>query len=264
MQLGKENYKEIKGIIIEYIKNKVGNKKVVIGLSGGIDSSIVCALAAEALSNGLIKVLIIKNSRYSKQDLKKSRLFAEINKLEIQEISTNDIRKILIKKLNIDGNDIIKTSTLDARICDLLIREVAMLENRIYLGTINGTERLTGWYPKGALVGDFAPIGGLLKTQEKELAKNMNLGYLIDTISETADKICSGCGSLSEFKNIEYETLDKILYKYETSLSFDLRRYKDLRIDKKIIREVINRLEGQKHKKDVFPDYPKIIKKYDK
>ena len=258
----KINCASVEKKIINYLQKKVGRNKVIIGLSGGIDSSIVAILAVKALGKNNVKVLIVNNSRYSKEGLDIARNYARINKLELQEVSTEEIRRNIVQNLKMNSRDVILNSTLDARICDLIIKEVANLENRIYLGTINGTERITGWYPKGALVGDFNPIGGLLKSQEKDLAIYLGLEHLIETVSETADRICSGCGELEEFKGISYSVLDEVLYLYETSLQQNLKKkLKMSGVSPKIYNVILERIKKVEHKLDVFPCYCSINSK---
>jgi len=253
------NYGKIEEKIISYIKNIAKEKSVIVGLSGGIDSSIVCALAVKALGKDRVKTLIIKNARYPIQNLQISRDYAQKLGIQTQEVDTTNLRTESIKSLGINETNLIQTSTLDARICDTVIKTIAGVEDRIYLGTINGTERLTGWYPKGNLVGDCCPIGGLLKSQEKNLAEYMGLNYLVETISEDSSKICSGCGELPEFKGIPYETLDDILYIYETSKGDDLaKNLRDSEINNEIYATILKRVMFVDHKNDVFPDYCKI------
>ncbi|NCU28103.1 MAG: NAD(+) synthase [Candidatus Moranbacteria bacterium] len=252
-------YKKIREEIVQYIRDFVKDKSVIVGLSGGIDSSIVCALAVEALGKDKVKALIVKNSRYSESNLQTSRDYAKKLGIETQEINSNDLRSGAIREIGIHESNIIEVSTMDARICDTIIKTYAGMEDRIYLGTINGTERLTGWYPKGNLVGDCCPIGGLLKEQEKELAKEMGLGYLIETISEDASRVCSGCGELPVFKGIPYSTLDEVLYIYETSNKDELKeKLEKANIDQDVSSRILNRIDCVVHKSDVFPEYYKI------
>ena len=250
---------DIENKILDSIKKVAKDKSVIIGLSGGIDSSIVCALAVKALGKERVKVLTVKNSRYSAEGLAMARELAKGYGLEIHEVNSEILSKQAIGALGIDPENVLESSTLDARICDIMIKTVASKENRIYLGTINGTERLTGWYPKGDLVGDFCPIGGLLKEQERELANHMGLGYFNETISSDAAKVCSGCGELPEFKGIPYEVLDKILLIYEISRGDELAgSLRGSGIKKDVYSKIINRVMFADHKNDVFPDYCKI------
>jgi len=258
-EFDQSNYGGIKQRITKSITDFCRGKSVIIGLSGGIDSSIVCALAINALGKDKVKALMVKNSRYSQEGLQTARGYAREHGLKVQEVDTEAMRKYAVETLNVNKSDIIQTSTLDARICDTMIKTVAGLEDRDYLGTINGTERLTGWYPKGNLVGDYCPIGGLLKEQEKRLANHIGLGHLVETISEDASKVCSGCGELPEFNGIPYETLDRVLYTYETSKGDELaKNLRDSGIEKEVYSKILKRVMFVDHKNDVFPGYCKI------
>lgn len=256
------NYKQIQKDLENWIKEKAGNMGVVIGLSGGIDSSVACILAKNALGPNKVKGIILNNSKFSREvGMSTAEKFALNNGISIQKIDISKVRKSVLKTLpNINPNEIIPVATLDVRLCDLYLRTYAFLEGKIYLGTINSTERLCGWFPKGGLVGDFDLLGGLLKEQIKELAKVMDLGHLIPTVSQEAKDICSGCGYLPEFEGIAYKVLDQILFILETSETEEIAKDKVIKenLSVKHFEIILNRVRNTKHKREVFPDYLKI------
>ena len=259
-----DNYKEIETSIKKYIKDKVGDNKVLIGLSGGIDSSLLCLLAAEALGRDKVKALTVQNSssHEGQENMEIVQNFVKEHSLDLAAVSTEELRKDVIKTLGFDVNNFRDVNTMDARLVGFMIQETTRKEGRICLGTINGTERLTGWYPKGSLVGDFCPLGGVLKMQEKGLAKLLGLEHLIATISGSAARICSvSCveGSCVELEGITYRDLDQILYTYEVSSKEDLyANLLNLEIKQKTILTVLERLSFISHKMDVFPDYCRV------
>lgn len=258
------NYKDIEEKIKSYIKEKVGDNNVLIGLSGGIDSSMVCVLAAEALGRDKVKALSVRpsDSADSEETIDIAQSFAKANDIELDIVSTAAIRQDMIEALGFNANNYRDVSTMDARLIGLMIAETSRKEGRICLGTINGTERLTGWYPKGSLVGDFCPIGGLLKMQEKEMAQQLGLEHLVATISGSAARICSvSCvdGSCVELEGITYMELDEILYAYDTSSKEDLHaNLLNLKVRPKNLMTILERLSLISHKHDVFPDYCKV------
>lgn len=254
------DYPAILSKIDEYIKSSIGDKKVLIGLSGGIDSSLSCSLAVHALGKERVGVLTVKNIRYSDENLAIARNYAKKLGLGMTEVDSNGIREQFLSRIEFANDDVRGQSTLDARITDLLIRTFSSKQKRIYLGTINGTERLTGWYPKGSLFGDFCPIGGLLKHQVQGLAKYLGLSEtLINSVSADASSVCSGCGQLPEFKGMPYSTLDTILYFYETVLPEEIPKLlEENNISKEYWDLVIDRVKSVAHKGDLFPDYCKI------
>ncbi len=257
----KINYTKVRAYLEQCIRDVAGEKGVVIGLSGGIDSSVACVLAKNALGASKVKGIILNNSKFSREvGLNTAEHFAQEQGIDIEKVDIQNIRTNVLNTFPINTNEIISVATMDVRLCDLYLRTFAVLEDRIYLGTINSTERLCGWYPKGSLTGDYDLLGGLLKEQIKSLAKEMNLGYLVPTVSQEAKDICSGCGYLPEFEGISYQDLDKSLYILETASDLN-DRTKKLRLGK-IDEETFNMIESRvkrvKHKQDIFPSYPKV------
>jgi NAD+ synthase len=254
-----DNYNSIKDKLIGYIQDRCGSNSVLIGLSGGIDSSLTSRLAIDALGADKTKVLIMTNSRYAPENLDRARTYARNLGLEKREVDSESVRQGVVKALDINDTNVVPSASIDARLCDMILKDIAADEGRIYLGTINGTERLTGWYPKGTLVGDYCPLGDLLKTQIKGLAQHTGLGYLLETVSHDASRICSGCGELEEFKGITYETLDKVLLAYETLPREKVRvACTETGIPSDVCDRILRRIDTVAHKQDKFPGYCKI------
>lgn len=254
-----ENYNNITKKIISFIREKTNKKPVIIGLSGGIDSTLTCELAIKSINKKNIKVITLNNSRYSDESLEIVKKYVKEKDIEFQEINTNNLRNNLLDLTKLKKSSDQLISSLDARITDLILRTISQKEGRIYLGTINASERLTGWFPKNSLFGDFCPIGGLLKHEVQELAKHLNLSEkIIGSVSEDANKICSGCGELIEFRGIKYDELDKVLELYELGLrNYKLeKKCKELNISNHVVKVIVNRIEKMKHKWEIFPPYP--------
>lgn len=238
--------------ITSFIKNRVGTRGALIGLSGGIDSALSCALAVEALGSDKVMALIVKNVRYPEEHLAIAQAYAKKLGIKTVVVETDAVRTVLLNELRPKPTSIEQVSSLDARLTDLLLRTTAQQHNLIYLGSINGTERLTGWYPKGSLFGDYCPIGGLLKSQVQALAHDMGLpDEIINTVSDDAGRICSGCGLLDEFVGIPYKQLDAVLLEFETTGTFSTTH-----APRPIVNRIKNRVRAVYHKQAVFPPYP--------
>lgn len=246
--------KHIKQTLTQFIKEQAGSSGVLIGLSGGIDSTLTCSLAVEALGRERVTVLIINNIRYPKEHLASALKFAKNLGIEIILIDTDKARKAILEGLTLNSTDTRLVSSLDARLTDLILRTTAQTRGLIYLGSINGTERLTGWYPKGSLFGDYCPIGGLLKSQVQDLARYMNLpAEIVNTVSEDASRICSGCGLLEEFSGIPYKQLDVVLLGLEIGDGF-----RNANVPAEVVTRVMKRVENVRHKQGGFPLFPVI------
>lgn len=244
----------IKQIVTHFIKQNVGDHGVLIGLSGGVDSALSCALAVEALGKDKVTALIVKNIRYSNEHLAVARRFARRLGIKTIEIDTNTARQAVLDVFERAPTELEQVSSLDARLTDLLLRTTAQQRGLIYLGSINGTERLTGWYPKGSLFGDFCPIGGLLKVQIQALARHLKLpAEIVETVSDDASRICSGCGLLPEFAGIPYQRLDEVLLHYERTGHFT-----GAQRSRVVVAKIKRRVANVDHKQQVFPPYPII------
>lgn len=248
------NINTVKQTVVRFIVKNVGTRGVLIGLSGGVDSALSCALAVEALGSDKVTALIVKNIRYSNEHLAVARRLANQLGITTIEIDTNTARQAVLDVFERAPEDVEQVSSLDARLTDLLLRTTAQQRGLIYLGSINGTERLTGWYPKGSLFGDFCPIGGLLKVQIQALARHLKLpAEIVETVSDDASRICSGCGLLPEFAGIPYQQLDAVLLHYEQTGHFTGAQQ-----SRAVVAKIKRRVAHVDHKQHVFPSYPVI------
>ena len=227
-----------------------------MGLSGGIDSSLSVFLAVQALGKENVIVVILENSQFTKEGITLAKSFAHHLGVTVKTVTIENVRNLIELGLHYKL-DYKQQATIDVRLCDLIIRTVAQAEGALYMGTINGTERMVGWFPKGSLVGDFCPIGGLLKHQLKELATYLKIESYAEGISQDASIVCGGCGEHEDFKGLPYEELDKILLSYQMSnLERDFPKdykYQDF------IPVVIDRISAVEHKREFFPRYCDII-----
>lgn len=220
--------------ITKFIKKQVGNKPVVLGLSGGIDSALVVYLAVQALGNKKVHCLIMPFDTNTKQDLKLAKLITK--NLNIQssvlnlEPILNTYQKILKSKPN-------KTTlgNLKARIRMSLLYTKANELNGLVLGTGNKSEITIGYFTKYGDGGvDLLPIGDLCKTEVKQLAKYLNIPQEIIDRQPTAG-LWAGQTDEEEI-GLTYEKLDQILEAIEKKK--DLKKFakKDVKKIKKMIK----------------------------
>ena len=203
MKLPEINPKTAKKEIIHFIKemkNKSNVGGVVIGLSGGIDSTIVAYLLKEAIGSENIYSYHLANSCTPKEDTEHARLIAKLlnisyNEIDIDSISheflnlANDNNKNNNKNNNNNNvnNDNLANYTpssqnkvvegnFKARIRMCLLYYFANLKNCLVAGTGNKSELLIGYFTKyGDGACDFEPIGDIYKTQLMKLAKDWKI-----------------------------------------------------------------------------------------
>ncbi len=226
--------------IINWVKKQVkgaGAGGIVLGLSGGVDSAVVAALVKEAM--GKNKVLALNLPCHSqKQDLADAQLV--VRKLGIKT-KTMDLSKIydsLRKVLPAAGK--IAQANLKPRLRMLVLYYFANKLNYLVCGTGNKSELMAGYFTKhGDGATDILPIGGLLKRQVRELAKELEVPNRIIIKAPTAG-LWSGQTDEGEM-GLTYPELDDVLKRIEN------RRKQILSKDKiNKVKEMIKRSEHKR------------------
>ncbi len=218
------NMEKIYNKIIEEIKKyfKENNlTRAVIGMSGGIDSSLTALLTSQAIEKENIDCISMPTeftSEASKKDAQKlcknlSIILSEFDITKIFDIYMETLaKKFIIKGINIPEEN------LQARIRANLLMYVANKKNALVIATGNRSEILTGYCTLyGDTVGAIAPIGNLYKTEVYELAKwiNKNKGNLIlQSIIEKAPSAELNRNQKDEEELLPYKILDPILKLY--------------------------------------------------
>ncbi len=162
----------VRRVLVEFIRNevrKLGLNRVVLGLSGGIDSAVACVLAAEALGPESVFALCMPYRTSSPQSLADARLVADFADVELRTVSITPQIDAYFQGL--PEATALERGNKMARERMAVLYDHSAREQALVLGTSNKTELLLGY---GTIHGDMAsalnPIGDLYKTQLRELA----------------------------------------------------------------------------------------------
>jgi NAD+ synthase len=161
--------------IAKWIKEQVrrANKTgVVLGLSGGIDSSCVAVLSKKALGSNVLGLILPCNSNPSdeRSALKVAKNFA----IQTKTIPLNNIFNGIVGMCP-EGSNIAKAN-LKPRLRMAVLYYFANSLDYLVAGTGNKSELSVGYFTKYGDGGvDILPLGGLLKTKVKKLAKELGL-----------------------------------------------------------------------------------------
>jgi len=202
-----------KKIIIWLRKNirNVQAKGVVIGLSGGLDSCVVTALAKGALGKDRVLGLLLP-CHSQKQDLADARLFARKFGIKTKFIDLSEAYDNLIKIL--PAADQITKANLRPRLRMMVLYYFARKLGFLVCGTSNKSELLSGYFTKfGDGASDILPIGDLLKTQVRKLAGELKIPQAILEKPPSAG-LWPGQTDEGEL-GVTYDELDNILARME-------------------------------------------------
>ena len=166
--------------IIRYVKDN-GIKTLVLGISGGIDSTVTAALCHSAIEKGIQDVILagfsLPCSTNQDDEINAASLvgkefcttFDEINLQKPFEVMRDFCKKAIQQ---VEETPISK-GNIKARLRMLTLYDIASRTRGLVMGTSNKTEWLTGFWTLHGDVGDLNPIGELWKTEVYGLAKWM-------------------------------------------------------------------------------------------
>lgn len=161
----------------DYVR-KCGFRKVLIGLSGGIDSALVAALAAEALGPANVKGIGMP-SRYSSDHSKSdAQLLAEALGIEFTMLPIEPIFATALENIEphfADGNRRIALENLQSRLRGVTLMTLSNESGALVLTTGNKSEMSVGYATLyGDMCGGLAPIADVPKLMVYELSRHIN------------------------------------------------------------------------------------------
>ncbi len=151
--------------------SKNGFSRVIIGLSGGIDSALVAALAVEALGRENVTAVFLPSEITSQESRDDAIMFAHRLGIEFLDVGIATVIDACHSALPqpLTG---LPAENLQARVRGTLLMALANERNALVLATGNKSEIAVGYNTLyGDTVGAIAPIADLYKTQVYQLAK---------------------------------------------------------------------------------------------
>lgn len=154
-------------------------KRAVIGLSGGIDSAVVAALACEALGAENVLAVMMPSPYSSQSSIDDSLELVRRLGMKVIERPITAAFNVLLKELNLAppaaGKGSHAAENLQSRLRGNILMSISNDENRILLSTGNKSELALGYCTLyGDTNGGLAVIGDVLKTEVYALARNFN------------------------------------------------------------------------------------------
>lgn len=205
--------------IQDYFK-KLGFKKAILGLSGGIDSALTAVLATRALGSDNVRVLLMPSQYSTSHSVADARELAERLGIQYDIIAIKPMfdafESALAPQFTAMPENITEEN-LQARIRGMLLMAMTNKFGCILLNTSNKSEMAVGY---GTLYGDMcgglAVLGDIYKTEVYELAHYINKDTEIipqnSIIKPPSAELRPGQKDSDSLP--EYDILDKILFQY--------------------------------------------------
>ena len=200
--------------LVEFIRDEVqrrrGFDRVVVGLSGGVDSALVATLAADALGAGNVRALRMPYRTSSRESLDHAQLVIDNTGIHAETIDISAGVDGLVRALP-DVPDARRLGNICARMRMIALFDRSAGLGALPLGTGNKSERLLGYFTWHADDSPpVNPLGDLFKTQVWALARHVGVPEVIVDKPATADLV-SGQTDEGDF-GISYHRADLILH----------------------------------------------------
>jgi NAD+ synthase len=242
-----KDYRNVTDKITNFISYQVKSRQkkgVVIGLSGGIDSSVCLVLAEKAIGNKRTYGLFLPEKGIAPEmDIHNVRYLARSFKIKYKEIQINKGKRILLTSLR---KERLASGNFSARLRMALLYYYAATNNLLVLGTADKSELMLGYFTKfGDSGADIFPIGELYKSQVKVLAIHLQLP---ENIIKQKSSPRFWKGQLAEKEiGLPYSEIDRILESYQRH---DLQ---NCGISKRKIKKITEMIKKNQHKKEEMP-----------
>ena len=251
-------YSALKLGLFDYV-SKNNFEKVLVGLSGGIDSALTATIAVDSLGSDNVVGVALPSKYNTEESLVDARLLAENLDIEFKVIEIEEIVNIFRNTLKESINDELGQTTdenIQSRVRGNILMALSNQTGAMVVSTGNKSEMAVGYSTLyGDLAGGFALLKDLYKTEVYNLA---NFRNSISTVipQNTIDKEPSAELRPDQFDKDslpEYELLDQILRMYieEDSSS---EKIISMGIDENIVYDVLSKVDRNEYKrKQVAP-----------
>jgi NAD+ synthase (glutamine-hydrolysing) len=250
----------------DYVR-KCGFKQAVIGLSGGIDSALVAAIAVEALGRECVLGVGMPSEFSSQGSIDDARALAKNLGIRFELLGIGEVFKSYTATLEpvFAGTPFgLAEENLQSRIRGGLLMAMANKFNALVLTTGNKSEMSTGYCTLyGDMVGALAVIGDVMKTRVYELSRYANrAGEVIP--ASTLEKPPSAelrPGQMDTDSLPPYSVLDPILEAYVERYESAAQIAAEQGLEPALVAEVIKLVERSEYKRQQAAPVLKVTQK---
>lgn len=246
------DFSEFEKRVTRFIKEYIENAKadgIVLGLSGGIDSSTTAALSSLSIGGEqVIGLMLPEKETFNQQDIDDAKTVADKYHIETRICDMTNVLDKFYEGIPVfDKANRVSKGNIKARARMIYIYYFANKLNRIVCGSSDKSETMMGYFTKwGDGAADIAPLMDLYKTQVRKLA--LHLGFPEEiALKPSTPALWPNQMAESEL-GIKYEVLDLILYGLERFMPTE-EIADQLDIQKSVVNSVKCRWLATEHKR---------------
>ena len=245
---------------------KLGFKKAIVGLSGGIDSAVTATLATEALGSNNVLGVLMPSEFSSDHSVEDALMLAENLNIKTHTLQINSNYLSFIDNLAPVFNDTpfgLAEENIQARIRGTLLMAISNKFGGIVLNTSNKSEAAVGYGTLyGDMVGGLSVLGDVYKTHVVNLAMQLNKNKVLiplNTISKPPSAELRPDQKDSDSLP-DYDVLDKILELYIEKIQ-GYQNIVDQGFDADLVGRVLKLVNINEYKRHQTPPILRISKK---
>jgi len=203
--------------IKDLIRNAIwvsGAQGIVLGISGGIDSAVACALAVKAISAERVTGVSMPIASNSKEDAEDAKHLCDQLGVELLTVPLGKVHAAFLDTENITKEPPVLAGNVAARLRMTALYNIAATKKALVCGTSNRTEYMIGYSTKwGDGAADIQPLLHLYKRDIYRIAVELNIPTSIINKAPSAG-FFSGQTDEKEI-GLSYEELDTALINLE-------------------------------------------------
>ena len=243
---------------------KSGISKIVLGLSGGIDSALAACVASAAVGPANVTGISMPSRHSSQHSIDDARATAEALGIEFSLQPITELHTAADSALSelLENGNPVAGENLQARLRGLIVMAHANANGAMAIATGNKSELGQGYCTLyGDMAGGYAPLGDLYKMEVYALAREFNKRVAADAVNESTLTKPPSAELAPDQKDEDslppYPILDEIL-RLHIEGGLDATEITQKGHDSEIVRDVLTRLSRNEHKRWQMPPAPRV------
>ncbi len=250
---------------------KSGIKRIVLGLSGGIDSAVAACVACAAVGSDNVLGIAMPSRFSSQHSIDDAKYTAEALGMEFKIEAIDGMHSALEGRIGdvLDGGNPVASENIQSRLRGIIVMAHANAQNRMAIATGNKSELAQGYCTLyGDMAGGYTPLGDLYKMQVYALAEIFNQRALdmqkMPPVNQSTLTKPPSAELAPDQKDEDslppYEVLDEIL-RLHIEHTKDADDIVASGFDRQVVVDVLGRLERNEHKRWQMSPAPRVTSK---